>query len=300
YYYKISEMFSTILILGLLNLSEIITTNLHFCEPDNTGLNKCHDGGCNNNNVYDQENICLCSFSQNIMNGKYCGIYEDKCTINPCVNNGKCISGIGYYVCECTNEFYGVNCEIPIKKSNKIRKLSLFYRIKSKHGEELHILLIANTFGNVNYNITIKGTLSNFRYKLNDYKKKIKISDAINLCSTKLNSEEFKVTNCNGPDNYYCQNMCNFIPKLYGHDSEVEIALIGPYFNTKTSLRREDIYYDLYNSTRMGGKYTLEVQLYTTNENSIEYKIDFIQFIVDDITSLCLPEMEYFSYSGHF
>jgi len=48
----------------------------------------------------------------------------------------------------------------------------------------------------------------------------------------------------------------------------------------------------------MGGKYTLEVQLYTTNENSIEYKIDFIQFIVDDITSLCLPEMEYFSYPG--
>lgn len=79
-------------------------------------------------------------------------------------------------------------------------------------------MLIANTFGNVNYNITIKGTLSNFRYKLNDYKKKMKISDAINLCSTKLDSEEFKVTNCNGSDNYYCQNMCNFIPKLYGND----------------------------------------------------------------------------------
>lgn len=79
-------------------------------------------------------------------------------------------------------------------------------------------MLIANTFGNVNYNITIKGTLNNFHYKLNDYKKKMKISDAINLCSTKLDSEEFKVTNCYGPDNYYCQNMCNFIPKLYGNN----------------------------------------------------------------------------------
>jgi len=121
-------MFSTILILGLLNLSEI-TISLHFCEPDNTGLNKCHDGGCNNN-VYDQENICLCSFSRNIMNGRYCGIYEDKCTINPCANNGKCISGIGYYVCECSNEFYGINCEIPIKKSKLIL---LLLKNKYKH-----------------------------------------------------------------------------------------------------------------------------------------------------------------------
>jgi len=47
----------------------------------------------------------------------------------------------------------------------------------------------------------------------------------------------------------------------------------------------------------MGGKYTLEVQLYTKNEDSIEYKINFIQFIVYDIMSLCLPVMEYFSYN---
>jgi len=46
----------------------------------------------------------------------------------------------------------------------------------------------------------------------------------------------------------------------------------------------------------MGGKYTLEVQLYTKNENIIEYKINFIQFIVDDIMSICLPLMGYFYY----
>jgi len=48
-------------------------------------------------------------------------------------------------------------------------------------------------------------------------------------------------------------------------------------------------------TNRMGGKYTLEVQLYTKNEDSIEYKINFIQFIVDDVLSFCLPFMEYFS-----
>jgi len=202
---------------------------------------------------------------------------------------------------------------------SKLRRPSLFYRIKSKHGEELHLLLVSNTFGDDNYNVIIKGTLNNFRYKLNDFKKKISISDAIKLCSTKLDSEEFKVTSCYGPDNNDCQNMCDFISKLYGNEktiakiektinkhkiqfsgyaNEVEIALIGPYFNSKTLLRREDIYYDMTNTNRMGGKYTLQVQLYTTNENSIEYKIDFIQFIVDDITSVCLPFMKYFSYTA--
>jgi len=112
-------MFSTILILGLLNLTEI-TISTHYCEPDNTRLNRCHDGGCNNNNVYDQDNICLCSFSKSVMYGKYCGIYEDKCSINPCVNNGKCKSAIGHHVCECSSEFHGINCEIPIKSSKLI------------------------------------------------------------------------------------------------------------------------------------------------------------------------------------
>lgn len=114
--YEIREMFRTILILSLLNLTEITISidSYNFCESDYTGLNKCHDGGCNNNNKYDTENVCLCSFSQTVTNGKYCGIYEDKCTTNPCVNNGKCISGIGHHVCECSNGFHGINCEIPI------------------------------------------------------------------------------------------------------------------------------------------------------------------------------------------
>jgi len=81
-------------------------------------------------------------------------------------------------------------------------------------------LLVSENFGDENYNVIIKGVLSSFRYKLSDFKKKMKISDAIQLCSKQLNSGEFKVTSCNGPDNYYCQNMCNFIPKLYGNQSK--------------------------------------------------------------------------------
>jgi len=81
-------------------------------------------------------------------------------------------------------------------------------------------LLVSDNFGDDNYNVIIKGVLNSFRYKLKDFKQKMKISDAIQLCSKNLDSEEFKVTNCNGPDNNDCQNMCNFIPKLYGNEKK--------------------------------------------------------------------------------
>jgi len=92
-------------------------------------------------------------------------------------------------------------------------------------------LLISNNFGDDNYNIIIKGVLNSFRFKLKDFKKKMKISDAIQLCSEKLNSQEFVVSNCYGPDNNDCQNMCNFIPKLYGNEKNRKEILINPRYN---------------------------------------------------------------------
>lgn len=93
-------------------------------------------------------------------------------------------------------------------------------------------MLVSDNFGTDNYNIIIKGVLNSFRFKLEDFKKKMKISDAIQLCSEKLNSEEFKVTNCYGPDNNDCQNMCNFIPKLYGNEKKIrKEILINPRYN---------------------------------------------------------------------
>lgn len=82
-----------------------------------------------------------------------------------------------------------------------------------------------------------------------------------------------------------------------GYDKEVEIALIGPYFNTKTKLRREDVYFDSHNKNRIGGKYYLEVQFLNNENGIIEYKIPLIQFIVDDELSVCLPFIEYYTYN---
>lgn len=109
----LTRMFFIVLIIWLAfnsdNCSQI------FRQFFNTDENFCHDGGCLYRTPEDHTEKCLCNFSENIMNGKYCGVYTNKCLINPCKNNGKCKSGIGHHVCECGGQFYGVNCEIPIK-----------------------------------------------------------------------------------------------------------------------------------------------------------------------------------------
>lgn len=92
-----------------------------------------------------------------------------------------------------------------------MKRPSLFYRIKSIQGEELNILLVADTFGNKNYDLVVKGVIQDFRYDLSNLRQKMKVSNLLTFCS-----EKFKVNGCNGPDNEDCQNMCNFIPKLYG------------------------------------------------------------------------------------
>lgn len=68
--------------------------------------------------------------------------------------------------------------------------------------------------------------------------------------------------------------------------------MILPYFITKTKERRKNIYFDASNKKDiMGGKYDLEVELYTIKDN-IEYRIPFIQFVVDDILTMCLEYIE--------
>lgn len=101
-----------------------------------------------------------------------------------------------------------------------MRRPSIFYRIKSKQGEFLHLLLIAESFGEKNYYITIKGSLPEFNFMINDLKQRISVSSLSKLCVKELNSEEFKVNNCDGPDNENCQNMCDLIPKLYGNETK--------------------------------------------------------------------------------
>lgn len=111
-----------ILIYGLLNLTKI-SADQNFCETDMAGLNKCHDGGCNNPESLNGGDTCFCNFSKGVMEGKYCGVYEDECLqSNPCKNNAKCISSMGHQVCECNEQFYGIYCEIPIKQSKIDKK----------------------------------------------------------------------------------------------------------------------------------------------------------------------------------
>lgn len=110
-----------IFIYGLLNLTKI-SADQNFCESDKAGLNKCHDGGCNNPESKNDDETCICNFSKGVMKGKYCGVYENQCLSNPCKNNGKCISGIGHHICECSKKFHGSYCEIPIKQSKIDKK----------------------------------------------------------------------------------------------------------------------------------------------------------------------------------
>ena len=36
----------------------------------------------------------------------------EECASSPCLNNGTCVEQINSYLCECTEGFTGVNCEI--------------------------------------------------------------------------------------------------------------------------------------------------------------------------------------------
>lgn len=67
------------------------------------------------------------------------------------------------------------------------------------------------------------------------------------------------------------------------------MALIGAYFITKTEIGKEDVFIDVNNKERMGMKYNLEVQLISTDEDEVKYIIPFIQFVVDNSVTVCLP-----------
>jgi hypothetical protein len=35
----------------------------------------------------------------------------DDCYSQPCLNGASCVDGIATYTCQCTDDFYGANCQ---------------------------------------------------------------------------------------------------------------------------------------------------------------------------------------------
>lgn len=56
--------------------------------------------------------------------GPPCG-YE-----NPCLNQGKCISWLNTYICQCTTEFHGLQCEQKMDSSVKLVRFDNFYFVE--------------------------------------------------------------------------------------------------------------------------------------------------------------------------
>uniref|UniRef100_A0A667ZE48 Coagulation factor IX n=1 Tax=Myripristis murdjan TaxID=586833 RepID=A0A667ZE48_9TELE len=60
---------------------------------------------------------------------------EDQCLSNPCQNEGVCEDGIASYVCWCTSDFSGKNCEIEVAKQCSVNNggCSHFCAMQSGH-----------------------------------------------------------------------------------------------------------------------------------------------------------------------
>lgn len=81
-----------------------------------------------------------------------------------------------------------------------------------------------------------------------------------------------------------------------GNDNEVDIALVGPYFNTKSKLEREEMYYDVHThgplGKIMGSKFDLKFRIKSKVHSTLVFEIDFIQFVLEDELYKCLPIIE--------
>lgn len=112
-----------VIITILFGLFDLMPMSVGLCATDDTGLNMCHDGGCNYIEAINTSQYCDCAFSEDTMHGKYCGVYNNVCHEDlPCGFNGTCQSGIGHKICTCPNNKFGVHCQIEISpgKSNNL------------------------------------------------------------------------------------------------------------------------------------------------------------------------------------
>ena len=52
---------------------------------------------------------CFCINAKQI-SGEYCAHDIDECRNDPCLNGGTCLNKWGFYTCNCTTGYGGINC----------------------------------------------------------------------------------------------------------------------------------------------------------------------------------------------
>jgi hypothetical protein len=83
------------------------TCSNEFCSPDAF----CRSNSYHVNNTQYQQAICICPTNKF---GVRCYLDYDRCTRNPCENNGTCFStsNLDRYVCICSSIYYGDHCQL--------------------------------------------------------------------------------------------------------------------------------------------------------------------------------------------
>ena len=76
--------------------------------------------------------LCICPIGYK---GSYCELATDNCSNGPCRNAGICTNYLDGYSCNCTENFYGTNCQNSIKYNHKdlyFFKVFFFYFIEKR------------------------------------------------------------------------------------------------------------------------------------------------------------------------
>lgn len=85
---------------------------IYYLYGSNICQSSCNDGGCAYTDKTGVYRGCDCSISKERQTGNECESYVNACGKNsPCENNGKCVTSMGDWYCDCPNNYFGVQCK---------------------------------------------------------------------------------------------------------------------------------------------------------------------------------------------